>query len=418
MNDGDEQDTNTFENTDVSQVADDSKPLRKRQAQRQLSTRDLSILRAYFKEPPTAAGLSGDRWSPARVAELLRSQFCLHYSPRHAVRLLRARGLTLVFKRAREPRLDCASVKQLRTYLQLPPRAVGLSGESWSRKRLVQLIEKKFQIRYSPQYIGRLAQPLNLNITFARRERRLTVDQARELREILSQPPAALGLNSTHWTRAQIATLISNRYGVKYHLHSIRRLLQRWQIPYDAGVRAPERLTPEQIEQLRLALNAPPRESGINGSIWSQQRVANFIEQRFDVRYRAHTLNRTLARLGLQPIYAAQRGGLPSLNTAQIELLRRALKTSPQAAGRNEARWTRRAVADFIRHNFGVTYADASVPRLLRRLNLKLSQCAPSAIDSCKDQPPAVAHRSRSEPAASAGTWDLSPLLSGSVLNR
>jgi transposase len=376
--------------------------------QRQLSQRDVTILRAHFKEAPSSVGIRGDRWSPSRVATLLRTQYGINYSPRHAVRVLRGLGLKLDFKRAREPRLDTATVARLREVLQHAPREVGLSGDSWTRARLAQIIHREFGVHYSPQYAGRLVQPLGLGVSIARRERRLSQAQADELKQLLETPPSAHGLNYTRWTRASIAALIEQRYGVHYHLHSIQRLLCRWHIVREnaAQSRILSRLSKEQLNELRTLLNGTPRDCGMSGNVWTQQRVAQLIEARFNVRYRAYTLNRTLARLNLQPQHRAERGGAPALNRAQIGALLNAINNPPQVSGRNIPRWTRQEISSFISQQFQVNYAPASVPRLLRRLGVRLVRRAPLTL------------KTRTDLSNKPGFRDRAPLLSGGALNR
>lgn len=353
-------------------VADQDTPRAPRSAQRQLSERDLAILRATLKDSPRAVGLASDRWSPARVSRLLATQFAVYYSPRHAVRVLRRRGLDLKFKRAREVRLNRSQILELEVLLQDIPSAAGLRGDSWTRKRVAELISRRFNVQYSAQYVGRFVKGLETKVNIVRRERRLTRVQIDTLRELLAQSPRTQGYPSERWSRPLIAALITARFGVDYHVHSIRRMLQRWQLELPPSARTPtsSKLNPEQMSELNAALARTPQENGIYGNIWTQRRVAAFIAQRFGVECRPYAVNRLLARLHIQPHHRAPRGGAMALNSEQVVELVKTLSTPPAVTDGVRRRWTRRSIARFIQDRFHVRYSPASIPRLLRRCRI------------------------------------------------
>lgn len=339
---------------------------------KKLSHADIVSLRAILKKTPQAVGLDADRWSPDRISLLLRQRFQLGYSAKHAVRMLRRQGLRIEFKRAREPRLRSAEIAELSALLQQAPVELGLSDDIWSRARLAQLIEEKFRVRYSPQYAARLVRMLGLNLTLARRKRRLQREQVEQLKALLLASPGAAGLQGHSWTRSSVAELIFKRFGVRYHSRSISRVLRRWRIdpPEASTAERSVAFTATDIGELRNALARTPQDVGLEGQIWTRRQIALFLERRFGVRYSACTLNRLLTRLDVNATHRATRGGTSRLNRSQIQELARALQTLPVRAAPYNG-WTRKEVVRLIHRKFHINYAPTSIPRLLRRLGLR-----------------------------------------------
>jgi transposase len=368
-------------------TANRSRPARKRtrtQAPRRtkrarashLTRKTLLCLKRLLAQPPRQCGIAADRWSPERVARLLRRSFGMVWTAAYAVRTLRRAGLRLRFSRAREPRLSLARRRMLIRLLRRQPAEVGLTGGAWSRGRIVELIEQRFGIRYSRQHIGRLIRTLPIAVPLARAERRLSTAQSQELRELLSQSPHAAGLSDEPgalWTRPLIVTLIARRFRVRYSAHSLRRALKRWDITFRVAAGSRRRgLDQKQATQLRQALERLPREEGLAGNVWTQRRIAELIQQRFGLKYRVQNVHRMLARWQIRPTHRTARGQACALNTHQLHELETLLARPPAESGYPGRRWSRALIAQIVLSRFNATYKPHSLTRVLRRQGIRL----------------------------------------------
>jgi transposase len=310
-----------------------------------------------------------------RIARYLRGRFGLRWTARYAVRALRARGVLFRLTRAREPKLSAARLRTLRSLLRRPPARAGLLGEQWSRARVVQLIQQRFGVQYTTQHAGRLLRALDIALPAPPNPRRLTADQAESLRTLLGKSPLALGQTRSTWNRTLIAALIQERFGVHYHSQSVPALLGRWHIalyrPPGGRARA---LTAEQASELTITLEQSPSQAGLPGNVWTAQRVAQLIEQRFALRYSVLGVRRALVRWGIRPLHPASRGGISHLNADQLGQLAAALAGPPTPLGYTHARWSRELVVQFLRDRFQAHYSLESTTRLLRRCGVRLRQ--------------------------------------------
>jgi transposase len=133
-------------------------------------------------------------------------------------------------------------------------------------------------------------------------------------------------------------------------------------------------LNVEQVSQLQPLLQAPPKATGLEGSVWTQARIAHLVRERFGISIRPQNIHRMLKRRNIRVTHGASRGGQSPLNAEQIGLLAQALSLPPTASGVDARRWTRSALAAWIQTQFGVRYATASVSALLRRHGLQRRQ--------------------------------------------
>lgn len=338
-----------------------------------LTTRQLRTVQRCLREPPRESGIAGSRWSVLRIQRLLRKRFSLQLAPRYALRRLREAGLKIRLKRAREPGLSPAALKRLARTLRHPPRAAGLSGERWSRARIAELIERRHKRRFTPAHAARLARCVRRSGLGNARDRRLTRDQARQLRQFLL-PTRRQSSTTPAQTRAQVAALIEQRFGVRYHAQSIPGLLKRWHIPFalTATPVGEPRPSEAQLAELTRALASAPTQVGISAPRWEQRHIARFIAERFQLRYSTRTLYRRLSRWGVPVPSRAGAGSVCALSAEQRGLLAAALASPPAQSGLAAARWSRALVSGFIREHFQVDYEPASIPQLLRREGLKL----------------------------------------------
>lgn len=340
---------------------------------RRLTQRELTRVRVALSRAPRDSRIRGDRWTAERIARFLRVRFGLRWSPRYAVRALRAHGVRFRLTRAREPKLSAARVRALRALLRRRPVQVGLVGDHWSRAQIAQLIKQRFGVQYTAQHVGRLLRTLGIALPLPNSPRRLSADQADTLRTLLAQSPLAVGLARRTWTRPLIVTLIAERFGVQYHPQSIPAMLARWHITlYRASGGRARALNAEQAAQLAHALAHPPREAGLVGNVWTARCVAVLIEQRFSIRYSVLSVRRALARWGMHPVHTARRGGLARLNADQVMDIANALMRPPCESGYESRSWSRELLVRLIHERFHALYSVDSITRLLRRHGLRL----------------------------------------------
>lgn len=361
-------------------------------SKRFLAARTLRQIAACLRRPPREAGIVGDRWSVARVHRLLRKRFDVELSPRHALRRLREAGVHVRLKRAREPKLTRRALEQLQRTLRRPPTAAGLTGERWSRARIAELIERRFHRRFTAVHAGRLARRLRRRGLGRARDRRLTRNQARELRAALitggGDPPVA-------WTRAKVAALIETRFGVRYHPQSIPGLLQRWRIALSLSpaTRGDARPSTAQCAVLSAALARSPSAAGLQAPRWEQRYIAQFLKSRFELSYPTRGLYRRIQRWGVRIPAPATAGGACPLTHEQRAALAAALAGPPANCGYNARAWSRVLVAQFILERFGIRYVCGSIPHVLRREGLRLrarpnqSSDEPSQAPVAQDSP-------------------------------
>lgn len=371
---------------------------------RLLPARQLRTLAACLRGPPRQSGIAGTRWSAVRIQRLLRKRFGVVLSARHAVRRLRQAGVRVKLVRAREPQLSPRALEQLRQALRRPPNAVGLTGERWSRRRIAELIERRFKRRYTPAHAARLAQRLRRRGLGPARDRRLTLAQARELRTALRMPrPDA---PEPRWTRAEVAALIERSFAVRYHPQSIPGLLRRWNIPLVLAPvpRGDARPSLAQQSVLQAALQQSPVEAGIHGPRWEQRHLAHFLQSQFGLQYPVRGLYRRVQRWGIEIPARASAGGTCALTTAQRRTLADALADAPALCGYDAVTWSRALAARFILERFQIHYACGSIPHLLRREGLRLrpprvAQPAVLVHTNVPDDAPALSSFARTAPA-------------------
>lgn len=375
-----------------------------------LTPRQLRTVQRCLREPPRECGIAGARWSVLRIQRLLRKRFSLQLAPRYALRRLREAGLKIRLKRAREPGLSPAALKRLARTLRRPPRAAGLCGERWSRARIAELIERRHKRRFTPAHAGRLARCVRRGGLGNARDRRLTRDQARQLRQLLL-PTRRQSSTTPAQTRAQVAALIEQRFGVRYHAQSIPGLLKRWHVPFalTATPVGEPRPSEAQLAELTRALASAPTQVGISTPRWEQRHIARFIAERFQLRYSTRTLYRRLSRWGVPVPTRAGAGSVCALSAEQRALLAVALASPPAQSGFTAARWSRALVSHFIRERFQVHYEPASIPQLLRREGLRLRpvQCdgptiEPSEVAQADSLPLVPAHPVPTQPRPQA----------------
>jgi transposase len=337
---------------------------------------------------PRKSGIAADRWSPARVARLLRKSWGIRWTPPYAIRRLRRAGILVSFAHAREPRLSLARRRTLQRLLRKKPVEVGLCGDTWSRRRVVEIIERRFRVRYTRQHAGRLIRALDRGITLARAERRLTPEQAQEVRCAMALTPHQVAVSDNPdaaWTRALVLSFIARRFRIHYSVHSLRRALKRWDITLRlAPGSRPRRLNPQQADELRRALARLPREEGLEGNVWTQPQIAQWIRQRFGLSYHARNVHRMLARWHIRPAHGTAGGRPCALNKVQLAELAALLGKTPAEAGYPHPRWNRALVAQIIRERFQITYRAHSLSRVLRRQGLRLSvrRAPPVAVNT------------------------------------
>lgn len=339
-----------------------------------LPTRQLKSLQRCLQEPPRASGISGSRWSVARINRLLRKRYGIQLSSRHALRRIRDAGIRVKLTRAREPSLNARAQAQLKRMLRRsPPRAADSLHERWSRAEIAQWIERRFKRRFTLGYVGRLVRRLRGRGLQCAPVRRLTRDQAAGLRRLLL--PRRKSITALpRMTRSQIARLIESHFGVRYHPQSIPGVLKRWRIGYDMAPtsRGDARPSSLQLAELSAALHDTPRAFGIPAARWEQRYIAQFIAEKFELKYPKHGLYRRLSRWGISVPSPASAGGACSLTELQRHELARVLSLSPTSSGYTDAHWSRALAARFILDHFNVRYRPTSIAHLLRRNGLRL----------------------------------------------
>jgi transposase len=272
--------------------------------------------------------------------------------------------------------LSLARQRILVRLLRKRPAEVGLSGEVWSRGRIVDLIEQRFRVRYSRQHTGRLIRTLRLALALPRAVRRLNAQQAQVLRGVLSQPPYAAGVSQDPralWTRSLILSLIADRFHVQYSPHSLRTMLERWNITVQLAAGSRRRgLNEQQAGELRQALQRLPREEGLEGNVWTQRRIAELIERRFEQKYRVQNVHRMLARWQILPAHHTSCGQACALNAQQLRELATVLASPPAESGYPAQRWSRALIAQMVLDRFNATYQPHSLSRVLRKQGIAL----------------------------------------------
>lgn len=366
-----------------------------------LSSRELRQVATLLRRPPRESGIAGDRWSVARIHRLLRKRFDVKLTPRYALRRLREAGIRVKLVRAREPKLTRRALAQLQRALRRPPAAAGLAGERWSRARIAELIGRRFHRKFTAVHAGRLARRLRRRGLGHARDRRLSREQAKLLREALKAGGSA---SPGSWTRAEIVALIQERFGVRYHPQSVPGLLKRWKlrVSLTPALRGDARPNAEQCAVLAAALAAAPSDVGIQAARWEQRYIAQFLKSRFDLLYPTRGLYRRIQRWGLTIPTPASAGGACPLTSEQRLALAAALAAPPSNCGYEARVWSRSLVARFILERFSVRYARGSIPHVLRREGLRLRAARASdspavqplqPIESRETTPPAIPGR-------------------------
>jgi transposase len=194
-----------------------------------------------------------------------------------------------------------------------------------------------------------------------------------ELRNYLGEPRLEAALARGVWTRQALVTLVQSHFGITLTSRSIVRVIRALGITVDiARGGAPRRLNAEQLSQLQQLLQAPPKDAGLEGTLWTQRRIAHLVLERFGVSIRRQNIQRLLKRRGVRPAHGARRGGQSHLNTVQIGALAQALSQPPVTSGVHAPRWSRAALANWMQQQFSVRYTVTSVSALLRRHGLTL----------------------------------------------
>lgn len=346
---------------------------RRRKRRSIFTAQQLRTLRRCLREPPRKASIAGSRWSVLRIQRLLRKRFSIELAPRYALRRVREAGVHVKLKRGREPGLSPSAMARLARTLRRSPYAAGLPGERWSRARIAELIERRHKRRFTPAHASRLALQVKRRGLGTTRDRRLTREQAHELR-LLLLPKKRQSSTTPSQTRAQVAAMIEQRFGVHYHAQSIPGLLKRWRIPFvlAATPLGDPRPDPEQLAELARALASTPTDAGITAPRWEQRHIALFIAERFRLQCPTRGLYRRLSRWGVSVPSRASGGSACAMSAEQLCLLASALAAPPAQSGFTATRWSRTLVARFIRERFQVQYEPASIPQLLRREGLRL----------------------------------------------
>lgn len=367
-----------------------------------LSSRELRQVAASLRRPPRESGIAGDRWSIARIHRLLRKRSDVKLTPRYALRRLREAGIRVKLVRAREPQLTRRAIAQLQRALRRPPAAAGLAGERWSRARIAELIERRFHRRFTAAHAGRLARRLRRRGLGRARDRRLSREQARLLREALR---AGGSVSPSSWTRAEIVALIEERFGVRYHPQSVPGLLKRWKLTVSLipAARGDARPNAEQCAVLAAALAAAPSEVGIQAARWEQRYIAQFLKSRFDLAYPTRGLYRRIQRWGMTIPRPAAAGGACPLTSEQRLELAAALAAPPANCGYEARVWSRSLVARFILERFSVHYACGSIPHVLRREGLRLRAARPSGSPAVQPLQPIESREITPQPPANPG---------------
>jgi transposase len=266
-----------------------------------LSRSALARLQRALRRPPVSAGLTGERWSRARIAELIERRWRVRVTPAHAGRLarrLRRRGLCY----ARDRRLTVEQARTLRKELKHPEHA---APPAWTRAQVVSLIERRFGVRYHPQSIPGLLKRWRIAVTLtptARGDARPSAEQRAQLATALQSPPSAAGISVPRWEQRYIAQFLHSRFGLQYPTRGLYRRVKRWGITVSSPALAGGAcaLTQQQRTAVAAALAQPPSHAGYSEPIWSRNLVARLILDRFNVRYACGSISHLLRREGLR----------------------------------------------------------------------------------------------------------------------
>jgi transposase len=88
----------------------------------------------------------------------------------------------------------------------------------------------------------------------------------------------------------------------------------------------PKRLTPEQVDQLREALDAGPLAAGYRTDLWTLPRIRQLIHDRFDVDFNVNYLGTFIKRLG----YSRQKPATQARQQDPAEVERFRTQTWPE----------------------------------------------------------------------------------------
>jgi transposase len=172
----------------------------------------------------------------------------------------------------------------------------------------------------------------------AGRRPRLDEPQLASLRQALLLGPLEHGFRSSRWTRSDMVTLIARLFGVSFARDSMPKLLHSAGLHpgncpsltrpprRERGPRGrPRRLSFDQVRGLAPSLRKSPGSSGLSGSEWTTELVAELMKARFGVVYSPDYIRDLLRGARMNPdsfirwkkrVLSRRRGSHPTESTS------------------------------------------------------------------------------------------------------
>lgn len=256
------------------------------------------------------------------------------------------------------------NLREIQRLLNGAPRAAGIAADRWSRARIGHLLRERYRLTWGDTYAVRALRKRGITVVMTRaRAPHLTPAKLRTLRRLLVRGPERCGLHRAAWSRACVAELIKQRFGVHFSLQHVSRLLKSLRWPISPGRRA-SRLTTAQAHELQELLGAPA--ATVPNTPWSLERLAILIRERFGVDYRTRSIARVLARwqIAFPSRQPPSRGRITS---EQRLSLSQTLRRPPNEWGLSGSVWTQERIAQLLKLRYGLHYRPYNIHRMLAR---------------------------------------------------
>ncbi|WP_415923153.1 winged helix-turn-helix domain-containing protein [Steroidobacter sp.] len=164
------------------------------------------------------------------VALLIERRFGVRYHSQSIPALLRRWKITYICSPAPvgDPRPNTEQLNALARALKSPPALSGIAAPRWNQRTIASWLDQHSALRYP---IRGLYRRLNRWGVFPNRAAvggacALTLHQREEVKKVMAAPPRQCGYCARRWSRASVARLILDRFGICYSPASIPHLLR------------------------------------------------------------------------------------------------------------------------------------------------------------------------------------------------